>query len=171
VTPDITCLGKVMGGGFPCAAFGGRAELMELLSPAGDVYQAGTLSGNPVAVAAGSAALDLIVELDPYKDLESAAVRLTEQLGSMLAAAGIPISIPRVASLFSVFLREDPVTNLAEAREADHDLYARFFHAMLEEGVYLPPSGFEAWFLSTAHAEPEIDRTLQAAERAVRRLG
>jgi glutamate-1-semialdehyde 2,1-aminomutase len=170
ITPDLTCLGKVMGAGFPCAAFGGRADLMQRLAPAGDVYQAGTLSGNPVAVAAGTAALDLIAALDPYKDLEAAAERLIRELRSIFAERGIAASIPLVGSLFSVFFRDSPVENLEHVREADHELYGRFFHAMLAQGIYLPPSGFEAWFLGTAHGDNEIDRTLEAARRAVRRL-
>jgi glutamate-1-semialdehyde 2,1-aminomutase len=170
IVPDLTCFGKVMGGGFPAAAFGGREDLMKQLAPAGDVYQAGTLSGNPVAVAAGLAVLDLIDDLDPYVALSSAAQRLIAALGSLFDDAGIPHVIMGVDSLFSVFFRNGPVRNFADARAADHDLYARFFHAMLEEGVYLPPSGYEAWFLSTAHGEREIDRTLEAAPKAVRRL-
>jgi glutamate-1-semialdehyde 2,1-aminomutase len=170
VTPDLTCLGKVMGGGFPAAAFGGREDLMKGLAPAGDVYQAGTLSGNPVAVAAGLAALDLIDDLDPYPDLSSTALRLIGAVGSLFAEAGIPHVIMGVDALFSVFFRGEPVRDFTDARAADHDLYRRFFHAMLDEGVYLPPSGFEAWFLSTAHREAEIDRTLEAAAKAVRRL-
>jgi glutamate-1-semialdehyde 2,1-aminomutase len=166
ITPDLTCLGKVMGGGFPCAAFGGRAEIMERLAPSGDVYQAGTLSGNPVAVAAGLAALDLIEKEDPYPALESCAKTLTEGLGEALTQAGVPHAIHRAGSLFSVFLGVDAVRNYAEAKAAHHDAYATFFHAMLDHGVYLPPSGYEGWFLSTAHGEAEIDRTLEAARRA-----
>jgi glutamate-1-semialdehyde 2,1-aminomutase len=166
VRPDLTCLGKVMGGGFPCAAFGGRAGVMERLAPSGDVYQAGTLSGNPVAVAAGLAALDLIEKEHPYPGLESCAKTLVDGLGQALSEAGVAHAIPWVGSLFSVFLGVDTVRNYAEAKAADHGAYATFFHAMLGEGVYLPPSGYEGWFLSTAHGEAEIDRTLEAARMA-----
>ena len=171
VTPDLTCLGKVMGGGFPCAAFGGRRDLMEQLAPAGSIYQAGTLSGNPVAVAAGLAALDLIVVSDPYRELSKRADAVIEGLIRSLEEAGIPHVINRAESLFSVFFTErGPVRNYADAQASDHTRYGTFFHAMLEGGVYLPPSGYEGWFLSTAHGEAEIDRTLQAVQRALQTM-
>jgi glutamate-1-semialdehyde 2,1-aminomutase len=166
VTPDLTCLGKVMGGGFPCAAFGGRRDVMEHLAPVGPVYQAGTLSGNPVAVGAGLAALGLIEDLDPYPNLEAGAARLADGLSEGFDEAGVPVTINRVRSLFSVFFSEGPVKAYADARAADHERFARFFHAMLERGIYLPPSGYEAWFLGTAHGDGEIDRTLEAAREA-----
>ena len=170
VVPDLTCLGKVMGGGFPAAAFGGREALMKQLAPAGEVYQAGTLSGNPVAVAAGLAALDLIDDLDPYQDLSTAAGRLIKGLDTVFDERGIAHAIMGVGGLFSVFFRGEPVRTFTDARAADHDRYGMFFHAMLDEGVYLPPSGYEAWFLSTAHGESEIDRTLEAVAKAARRV-
>jgi glutamate-1-semialdehyde 2,1-aminomutase len=160
-----------MGGGFPCAAFGGRRDVMEHLAPIGPVYQAGTLSGNPVAVAAGLAALDLIEELDPYAELAKQAERLANGLTEALDAAGVPHTINRVESLFSVFLSGDPVNDYESARAADHALFATFFHAMLEAGIYLPPSGYEAWFLSTAHGSIELERTLEVAAEAARVLG
>jgi glutamate-1-semialdehyde 2,1-aminomutase len=163
VTPDLTCLGKIMGGGFPCAAFGGRRVVMEQLAPVGPVYQAGTMSGNPVAVAAGLAALDLVEKLDPYPDLRKHAEELTEGLASWFEEAGVAVTINRVESLFSVFFTDGPVTNYEQARAADHSHYAKFFHAMLEGGVYLPPSGYEGWFLSTSHGEQEMDSTIEAA--------
>jgi glutamate-1-semialdehyde 2,1-aminomutase len=166
VTADLTCLGKVMGGGFPCAAFGGRRDVMEHLAPIGPVYQAGTLSGNPVAVAAGLAALELIERLDPYPNLTASASRLADGLSETFREGGLPVTINRVESLFSLSFSEGPVTNYAQARAADHERFARFFHLMLDEGIYLPPSGFEAWFLSTAHAEEEVERTLEAARKA-----
>jgi glutamate-1-semialdehyde 2,1-aminomutase len=169
VAPDLTTLGKIMGGGFPCAAFGGRRDLMENLAPVGPIYQAGTLSGNPVAVAAGLAALDLVERLDPYPDLRSRAERLADGLASALGAAS-RCSVNRVESLFSVFFGPGKVAGYADARAADHQRYATFFHGMLDEGVYLPPSGYEAWFLSTAHGDDEIDRTLEAAGRVARTL-
>jgi glutamate-1-semialdehyde 2,1-aminomutase len=166
LAPDLTVLGKVLGGGFPCAAFGGRAELMEHLAPVGPVYQAGTLSGNPVAVAAGLAALDLVERLDPYPQLALRAEDLERGIGEALGAAGVPHRINRVESLFSLFLAEGDVTDYEEARRADHEGFARFFHAMRDAGVALPPSGYEAWFLGTAHGDEEIERTGAAAVRA-----
>jgi glutamate-1-semialdehyde 2,1-aminomutase len=170
VSPDLTVLGKVMGGGFPCAAFGGRGEVMDHLAPAGPVYQAGTLSGNPVAVAAGLAALELVERLDPYRDLEATASVLDRGLSEALEAAGLPHVINRVGSLFSVFFAAAPVTDYVGARAARHGAYARFFQAILERGVYLPPSGYEGWFLSTAHGEAEVERTLSAAREAAKEV-
>jgi glutamate-1-semialdehyde 2,1-aminomutase len=171
VRPDLTTLGKVMGGGFPCAAFGGSRELMEHLAPVGPVYQAGTLSGNPVAVAAGLAALELVQDEDPYPTLRARAERLADGLASVFRASNVPFTINRVESLFSVFFGSDAVADYQGAKRADHRRYARFFHAMLDEGVHLPPSGYEAWFLSTAHGQEEIDRTVEAAGRAARATG
>ena len=164
VMPDLTILGKVMGGGFPSAAFGGRAEVMDQLAPAGPVYQAGTLSGNPIAVAAGMAALDLIDREDPYAQLEKTAERLAEGIGNSLQSRNVAHRVNRVGSLFSVFFAEEQVRDRAGAGAADHAAYGRFFHAMLERGVALPPSGYEAWFISTAHGDMELDRTLEAVQ-------
>ena len=166
VAPDLTVLGKVMGGGFPCAAFGGRREIMERLAPLGPVYQAGTLAGNPVAVAAGIASLELARAEDPYGDLERRASTLADGLGEAFAGAGIAATVNRVATLLSVFFADGPVTDYAGARASAHDTYARFFHGMLERGISLAPSGYEAWFPSAAHGDAEIERTLDAA-RAV----
>lgn len=168
VTPDLTCLGKVMGGGFPCAAFGGRRDVMEHLAPVGPVYQAGTLSGNPVAVAAGLAALELADDLDPYPGLAAQGAKLADGLAAVFREAGIPATINRVESLFSVFFSGGPVRNYAEARAADHERFGSFFHAMLEEGIYLPPSGYEGWFLGAAHGEEEVELTIVAARNSVR---
>jgi glutamate-1-semialdehyde 2,1-aminomutase len=168
VTPDLTTLGKVLGGGFPLAAFAGRAEVMQRLAPAGDVYQAGTLSGNPVAVAAGLAALQLVEAESPFARLEELAGRLCDGLTDGLRA--IPHAVNRVGSLFSVFFGGAPVTDAASAKAADHAAYAAFFHAMLRRGVYLPPSGYEGWFLSAAHGDAEIERTVEAARDAAGEL-
>ena len=162
VTPDLTVLGKVMGGGFPCAAFGGRHDVMERLAPLGPVYQAGTLSGNPVAVAAGVAALDLAAELDPYEELTARATTLAAGLGRALGGAG-PVTVNRAGSLLSPFFAEGPVRNFAEARGADHERYALFFHHMLERGVWVPPSGYELWTLGTEHGDRELETVVQAA--------
>lgn len=166
VSPDLTILGKIMGGGFPCAAYGGRGEIMERVAPSGPVYQAGTLSGNPVAVAAGLAALELIDAHDPYRYLVETAEVLAGGLSKSLAEADVRHTINRVESLFSVFFGDGAVHDYESARRADHDAYARFFHGMLEREIYLPPSGYEAWFLSTAHGDAEIERTLDAARAA-----
>jgi glutamate-1-semialdehyde 2,1-aminomutase len=169
IRPDLTTLGKVLGGGFPLAAFGGRADVMELLAPEGPVYQAGTLSGNPVAVAAGLAVLDLIEREPPYEALEQRSEALVEGLHTAFDRAGVPVRINGIDWLFSLFFAEEPVTDYESARRADHDRYARFFHGMLEEGVYLPPSGYEAWFPSAAHGDDEVARILEAAERVTSR--
>ncbi|MGH2595330.1 MAG: glutamate-1-semialdehyde 2,1-aminomutase [Actinomycetota bacterium] len=163
VIPDLTALGKIMGGGFPCAAFGGRRELMEQLAPIGPVYQAGTLSGNPVAVAAGIAALDLAVRTDPYDSLEERAEQLADGLAERLSAAGLPVTVNRARSMFSVFFTEGPVRTFDDVKAADHGRYARFFHHMLDRGVYLPPSGYELWSLSTEHDAGVAELTLDAA--------
>ena len=165
IDPDLTALGKVMGGGFPCAAFGGKRELMQQLAPVGPVYQAGTLSGNPVAVAAGLAALDLAKERDPYPGLTRTAEELTAGLLDAFGRQGIAVTINRAGSLFSVFFTEGPVRDYAGARAADHERYARFFHHMLGRGVYLPPSGYELWTLSTTHGPDEVAKTIEAAAR------
>ncbi len=165
VTPDLTVLGKVMGGGFPSAAFGGRRDLMEQLAPAGPVYQAGTLSGNPVAVAAGVAALELIDREDPYPGLEAAAEDLQAGLALAFDTNGIDATINRAGSLLSVFFATGPVRNFDNAKAADHDRFARFFHHMLGRGVYLPPSGYELWTLCTAFGDTEREKVLGAASR------
>ena len=162
VEPDLVTLGKVVGGGYPLAAFGGRADVMRELAPAGPVYQAGTLSGNPVAVAAGLAQLRLLDD-DAYGGLSWRADRLLSGLEKAFAAHGIPVVIQRANSLGGLFFADNPVRNYDEARAADHGLYARFFNGMLARGHYLPPSGFEALFVSLAHSGEDIDETIAAA--------
>ena len=168
VTPDLTVLGKVIGGGLPAAAYAGRRDLMERIAPAGDVYQAGTLSGNPLAVAAGLATLELLDD-GAYERLE----RTTSELASGLAsvAAGIPVQIPWVTGLLTVFFSDRPVTNYAEAQACDMDAYGAFCRAMLERGVYPPASGYEAWFPSLAHTPEHIEKTVEAAREAFEGLG
>jgi glutamate-1-semialdehyde 2,1-aminomutase len=163
VAPDLTILGKVMGGGFPCAAFGGRRDVMERLAPVGPVYQAGTLSGNPVAVAAGIAALDLAKALEPYPALAETATALADGLTERFATRGIPATANRAQSLFSVAFSDDRVRDFAGAKAADHERYARLFHHMLDHGVWLPPSGYELWTLGTEHGPAEVEHVLAAA--------
>jgi len=163
IAPDLTVLGKVMGGGFPCAAFGGRRDLMDHLAPVGPIYQAGTLSGNPVAVAAGIATLDLARTTDPYPGLEGTAETLVAELHGRFAARGLPVTINRAGSLFSVFFTDRPVANFDDAKAADHQRYARLFHHFLDRGVALPPSGYELWTLGTAHGDAEVAQILDAA--------
>jgi len=163
ITPDLTCLGKILGGGLPVGAYGGRREIMQQVSPLGPVYQAGTLSGNPLAMAAGVATLRLLTEPGVYAHLEKLSARLTEGLSEAALGLGVPYSTNRVGSMFTGFFCADRPLDYASAKRADVRRYARFFHAMLARGVYLAPSQFEAGFLSLAHTETDIDATLQAA--------
>jgi glutamate-1-semialdehyde 2,1-aminomutase len=166
VTPDLTCLGKIVGGGLPVGAYGGRRDLMEQVSPLGPVYQAGTLSGNPLAMTAGLATLRLLTEPGVYDHLEILSARLQDGLGSAAQAAGVPYTSNRVGSMFTGFFCADPVTDYASAKRANTQSYARFFHAMLERGVYLAPSQFEAGFVSLAHTEADVEATIKAAAEA-----
>ncbi|MGI8575265.1 MAG: glutamate-1-semialdehyde 2,1-aminomutase [Egibacteraceae bacterium] len=162
IEPDLVAFGKVVGGGFPLAAFGGRAELMEQLAPAGPIYQAGTLSGNPVAVAAGLAQLGVLDE-SAYEQLNASADRLIGGLEKAFADVGVPAVVQRVRSLFSIFFTQAPVADFEAAKGCDHERYARFFNGLLVRGQYLPPSGYEALFVSLAHTEEELDATVAAA--------
>jgi glutamate-1-semialdehyde 2,1-aminomutase len=164
ITPDLTTLGKVIGGGMPVGAFGGRRDIMEKISPLGPVYQAGTLSGNPIAMAAGLKTLELLSAPDFYQALSAATERLTSGMEAAAAAAGVPLSTNRAGGMFGLFFTGDgPVTNYAQATACNQAQFNAFFHAMLERGVYLAPSAFEAGFVSAAHGESEIDATLAAA--------
>jgi glutamate-1-semialdehyde 2,1-aminomutase len=168
VRGDLVTFGKVMGGGLPCAAFGGRAEIMSRLAPVGPVYQAGTLSGNPLATAAGLATLRACTP-EVYAAVDSFAGALSKLVSSALAEAGVPHYLSMAGSLFTVFLgRADPVTNFADARAQSTAAYAAFFHAMLDGGVYLPPSAFEAWFVSAAHDDAALSRIADALPAAAR---
>ncbi len=164
IKPDLTTLGKVIGGGLPVGAFGGRAEIMNLLSPLGPVYQAGTLSGNPLAMRAGIETLRLISRAGAFKKVEKQTQKLALGLQNLAKKLGIPLQVPHLGSMLGIFFSEKPVRNLSEAEASDTQLFNRFFHGMLERGVYLPPSAFEAWFVSLAHGDKEIKRTLQVAE-------
>lgn len=165
--PDLLAFGKVIGGGLPVGAFGGRADLMELLAPAGPVYQAGTLSGNPLATAAGLATFAGL-DAAAYAAISASSLRLQSLVAEALSAAGAPHVIQQAGTLFSVFFREAPVTTYDEAKQQDTDAFARFFHAMLDQGIYLPPSAFEAWFVSTAHDDAVLDRIAAALPAAAR---
>ncbi|HVI25213.1 MAG TPA: glutamate-1-semialdehyde 2,1-aminomutase [Xanthomonadaceae bacterium] len=168
VTPDLTTFGKVIGGGMPVGAYGGRAELMRQIAPSGPVYQAGTLSGNPVAMAAGLAMLGLIRAPGFYEALEATTHRLCDGLEAAAREAGVPFTTQRVGGMFGLFFSATPVDTYAQAIACDTAAFNRFFHAMLERGVYLAPSAFEAGFVSSAHGEDEIARTLAAARDAFR---
>jgi glutamate-1-semialdehyde 2,1-aminomutase len=167
VRPDLTTLGKIIGGGMPIGAYGGRADLMELVAPAGSVYQAGTLSGHPLSMAAGVATLEQL-RPERYAELESAAGALAEGLGRAAADAGRSVAISRVGSLLTVFFRPTAPRDAAEALASDRDAYARFFGAMIDRGILLPPSQFEAWFVSLAHGSSEIEAAIAAATEAFR---
>jgi glutamate-1-semialdehyde 2,1-aminomutase len=170
VMPDLTCLGKVIGGGLPVAAYGGRADIMRLLAPSGTVYQAGTLSGNPLAMAAGIATLRELAAPGSYERLGAASEALARGVATAAAAAGIPAQVGAVGGMWGFFLTGTPVVDYASAKTADTALFARFFHAMLERGVYFPPAQFEAAFVSLAHSPADIDATVSAVRDAFRAL-
>jgi glutamate-1-semialdehyde 2,1-aminomutase len=167
IAPDMTCLGKIIGGGLPAAAYGGRAAVMDAVAPVGPVYQAGTLSGNPLAMAAGCAALDGLARPGAYERLEALTARLQLGLVQAAAATGVPLTVNRMGSMITAFFCAGPVTDYASARSSDTARFGRFFHAMLERGVYLPPAQFEAAFVSLAHSETDIDDTVDAARGAL----
>ncbi len=170
ITPDLTCLGKIIGGGLPVGAFGGRADIMDQLAPLGPVYQAGTLSGNPLAMAAGIASLRLLEQLDPYARLDALGRQLCAAVASACQAKGIPVQTPRCGSMFSFFFTDTPVRDYDTALKGDAKLFSRVFHAALAGGVYLAPSAYEAGFLSTAHDGPAIDRACDVLTAAIQGL-
>ena len=171
IRPDLTCLGKIVGGGLPLAAYGGRAEIMDYIAPTGPVYQAGTLSGNPVAVAAGMKLLECIEQTpDLYKNLEIRTTRLVNGLMSLLQEASIAVTGNQVGSMFTLFFSDRPVKDYESAKHSDTRRFAKFFHGLLGRGIYLPPSQFEAAFVSAAHTDDDIDRTLDAAREVARAL-
>jgi glutamate-1-semialdehyde 2,1-aminomutase len=171
ITPDLSCFGKVIGGGLPVGAFGGRADIMDCLAPLGPVYQAGTLSGNPIAMAAGIAALEELAATDAYAKLEQLGQSLESGLRQVAQAARVPVQFNRCGSMFCAYFTAEPVHNLADAMKSDRNLFKRYFHGMLERGIYFAPSQFEAGFLSTAHTQADIDQTVQAAEKVLNQLG
>jgi glutamate-1-semialdehyde 2,1-aminomutase len=170
LTPDLTCLGKIIGGGLPVGAFGGRADVMNCLAPLGPVYQAGTLSGNPLAMAAGIASLRLLEELNPYAELDRLGRQLRDAVLGAAKTKGLPVQVPQCGSMFSIFFTAAPVRDYATALRGDAKLFAKFFHACLAQGVYLAPSAYEAGFLSTAHEGAAIDRACEIMANGIKSL-
>ena len=166
VKPDITTLGKIIGGGLPAAALGARSEIMDLLAPLGPVYQAGTLSGNPLATAAAIATLDILAKEGTYEKLESSSALLAQGLNDAARRAGVPVTINRVGSIMSCFFTDKPVRNFADVQATNIARFKKFFSQMLEQGIYLAPSAYEAMFVSLAHTREDIERTIQASEKS-----
>jgi glutamate-1-semialdehyde 2,1-aminomutase len=164
ITPDITCFGKIIGGGMPVGAYGGSADVMQHIAPQGPVYQAGTLSGNPVAMAAGLATLRQLQQPGFYEKLDQTAHRLATGLEDVAEASNVGVSVARVGSMLGLFFNDHPVRNFADAKTSRLDRFARYYQVMLEKGIYLAPSQFEALFLSAAHTDAHIDQTVAAAE-------
>jgi glutamate-1-semialdehyde 2,1-aminomutase len=163
IKPDLTCLGKIIGGGLPVGVLGGKKEIMAALAPTGKVYQAGTLSGNPLAVNAGLATLHLLsAKADSYAELDIKAEHLGREIVKLFFAKGIPVCLNRFYSMFTLFFQAGPVNNFLDAKKSDTALFARFFHGMIKEGIWLAPSQFEANFMSFAHSDADIDRTIEA---------
>jgi len=170
VMPDLTCLGKIIGGGLPVGAYGGRKDIMGKMAPEGDIYQAGTLSGNPLAMAAGLATLRVLQDQDIYGDLEEKGRMLFSGLGDAANSAGVKVVINRVGSMGSIFFGEDPVTDFASAKASDAEKFKTYYAHMLEQGIYLAPSAFEACFISAAHDEHSIKKTLECAAKSFKAL-
>ncbi|MBW8040004.1 MAG: glutamate-1-semialdehyde-2,1-aminomutase [Planctomycetes bacterium] len=170
MTADITCLGKIIGGGLPAAAVGGRADIMDTLAPAGPVYQAGTLSGNPIATAAANATLDILTKGDCYQKLESSSALLEAGLADAAKDANIPVTINRVGSIMSCFFTDKPLRNFADVQSTNIKQFKRFFAGMLTEGIYLAPSAYEAMFVSLAHSQQDIEKTIEAARNTFHKL-
>ena len=170
IEPDLTCLGKIIGGGLPIAAYGGRREIMEMVAPQGPVYQAGTLAGNPLAMAAGLATLGALADEAAYQRLEISTIFLEDGLRRAAQETETPIRINRAGSLLTIFFTDTSVTDFASARRSDTERYAAFFHQMLSRGVFLPPSQFEAMFVSLAHTDDELRETFEAARESLARI-
>ena len=170
ITPDLSCFGKIIGGGLPVGAFGGRTDIMDYLAPLGPVYQAGTLSGNPLAMAAGLAALEELRATNAHARLETLGAALETGLAQAAKSAGVPVRFNRCGSMFCGYFTSEPVHNLADAMRSDRERFKKFFHGMLDAGVYLAPSQFEAGFLSTAHTEADLEHTVSAAARVMKGL-
>jgi len=169
IKADITCLGKIIGGGLPLAALGGRADIMDMLAPTGPVYQAGTLSGNPIATAAANATLDILIKEDCYNKLESSAATLETGLADAVKSAGIAVTINRIGSLLSCFFTETKVRNFTDVQSSNIKQFKSFFTQMLKQGIYLAPSAYEAMFVSLAHTKQDIEKTIEAAQKSFRK--
>ena len=170
ITPDLSCFGKVIGGGLPVGAFGGRGEIMDCLAPDGPVYQAGTLSGNPLAMAAGVAVLEALADGSVYEKIDALGQALSDGLAGVAKAAGVSVQLQRIGSMSCCYFAEEPVHNMGEAMQSDRERFGKYFHGMLEEGVYLAPSQFEAGFISAAHDEEAIENTIAAAAKVMKTL-
>lgn len=170
IKPDLTCFGKIIGGGLPVGAFGGRKEIMDLLAPLGPVYQAGTLSGNPLAMAAGIAALEQLKDGKVYKKLEESGAALEEGLKKVVKKLNIDAQLNRCGSMFCCYFTSKPVKNLTDAMTSDRSRFAKFFHGLLEQGVFIAPSQFEAGFISAAHTDEDIEKTIAAAEKVLKTI-
>jgi glutamate-1-semialdehyde 2,1-aminomutase len=170
IQPDLSCFGKIIGGGLPVGAYGGRRKIMSHIAPQGPVYQAGTLSGNPLAMAAGIATLTQLQKKGFYEKLEKQSSRLCTGLAAAAGRSGIPVQVDHVGSMLGMFFCADPVRNIADAKKSDLALFSKFYQGMRREGVYIAPSQFEALFLSSAHTSGHVDRTVQAAEKVLKQL-
>jgi len=165
IKPDLTCLGKIIGGGFPVGAYGGRREIMQMVAPLGPVYQAGTLAGNPVAMTAGIETLTILKQRGFYQEMERKSALLVKGIKQAASKAGVNIQLPRLVSMFTVFFTRETAMDYDTALKADTELYAKFFHGMLSQGIYLPPSQFETAFASAAHTTKDIQATVEAASK------
>ena len=170
VTPDLTCLGKIIGGGLPIGAYGGRRAIMEMMAPLGPVYQAGTLSGNPLAMTAGIETIKALSQPHVYEQLEGKSARLAEGIAKAASQAGMSWHVSRIASLLTVFMTDNQPVDYESATQADTKLFGRFFQQLLSEGIYWPPSQFEAAFISLAHSDEDIQYTIEAIRRALGQL-
>lgn len=171
VAPDLTCLGKIIGGGLPVGAYGGRREIMEMMAPVGPVYQAGTLSGNPIAMTAGIETLKLLNRPGVYDQLENKAASLEKGIAEAAAEAGVATRIQRIASLLTVFFTSNPVVDYESAKQANTALFSKYFHGLLADGIYWPPSQFEAAFISFGHSEEDIEMTIGRISGALSDIG
>lgn len=170
IRPDLTALGKIIGGGLPIGAYGGREDIMEKVAPLGPAYQAGTMAGNPASILAGSACLEVLRQPGTYERMDDMAAKLAAGLKASADGYGVPLTINRIIGSFSTHFCNHPVTNYEEAQDTDGEAFARFFRLMLDRGIYLAPSKYEAWFLTTAHTDADIDETLSAAEESFREM-
>ncbi|MDL1956037.1 MAG: glutamate-1-semialdehyde 2,1-aminomutase [Candidatus Desulfofervidus auxilii] len=170
IEPDLTCLGKIIGGGLPVGAYGGKKEIMSLIAPEGDVYQAGTLSGNPLAMSAGIATLKILKRSGVYENLEKKTKRLVNGIKEAAKKYDIPLQINQIASMFSIFFNKNPVKNYETALKSDNEMFIKYFYGMLKRGIYLAPSAYEASFVSIAHTDEDIDKTIEAVDKTFKEI-